>query len=143
MTLIISIPLGAGRTKIIHEPSGTEITSEIASATGQTFSSTDLVAAGLGSCMSSSIETLAERHGVPFESIIITVEKETTSEPKRISRLATVIEVSVAYDKKIHTLFSRAAATCTVHASLHPDIDAPVEVTFTAQSRRTGLFSKD
>lgn len=131
MTLIISRPLGEGRTKIIHEPTGTEITAEIASATGQTFSSTDLVAAGLGSCMSSSIEVLAERHGVPLETITITVQKEISVDPKRISRLATAIEVSVAYNKKVETLFSRAAATCTVHASLHPDIDAPVEIIFT------------
>lgn len=131
MTLIISRPLGEGRTKIIHEPTGSEITAEIASATGQTFSSTDLVAAGLGSCMSSSIEVLAERHGVPLETITITVQKEISVDPKRISRLATAIEVSVAYNKKVETLFSRAAATCTVHASLHPDIDAPVEIIFT------------
>jgi len=131
MTLIISKPLGEGRTRIVHEPTGTEITAEIASASGQTFSSTDLVAAALGSCMSSSIEVLAERHGVPLEAITITVEKEISSDPKRISRLATAIEVGVAHDKKIDTLFGRAAATCTVHASLHPDIDAPVEIMFT------------
>lgn len=131
MTRIISTPIGAGRTRITHEPTGTQITSEIASATGQTFSSTDLVAAGLGSCMASSLETLAERHGVALDLITITVEKETSSDPKRISRLATLIEVAVTYDKKIETLFSRAAATCTVHASLHPDIDAPVELSFT------------
>ena len=130
MTRIISTPIGAGRTRITHEPTGTVITSEVASVKGQTFSSTDLVAAGLGSCMASSIETLAERHGVPLDAITVTVEKETSSDPRRISRLATTIEVAVAYDKKIETLFSRAAATCTVHASLHPEIDAPVTLSF-------------
>lgn len=132
MTLIINTPLGGGRTKIVHSPTGSEITSEIASDASQTFSSTDLVAAALGSCMSSSIETLAQRHGVPLATITVTVEKEMSSEPKRIARLATIIEVAGTYDKKIDTLFTRAAATCTVHASLHPDIDAPVEVMFTA-----------
>lgn len=135
MTRIIHTPAGQGRTRIVHEGTGTEITTDVSpefGGGGTTFSSTDLVAAGLGSCISSSLEVLAGRKGIALSAITITVDKELGTDPKRISRLAVSIKIDAPVDDKVATLFERAAHTCTVHRSLHPDIEAPIEVIFGA-----------
>lgn len=126
-------PLGGGRTEITHAATGAVITTDVSpefGGGGSTFSSTDLVAAGLGSCISSSLAPLAERHGVPLTAVTISVEKELGTDPKRISRLATTITFTQAIDDSLAKRFRRAAETCTVHRSLHPDIDAPIELRF-------------
>lgn len=134
MSRIIHTPSGRGRTRIVHESTGTQITTDVSpefGGGGSTFSSTDLVAAGLGSCISSSLEVLAERRKIPLDAISITVDKKLGTEPKRISRLAVTITLDIPADTKVAKLFERAAHTCTVHRSLHPDIEAPIEVVFT------------
>lgn len=132
MGTIHNRPLGQGQTEILHGPTGSIITTDVSpefGGGGSTFSSTDLVAAGLGSCISSSLAPMAERHSVPLSSISIAVEKELGTDPKRISRLATTITVSVPLDESLVKRFQRAAETCTVHRSLHPEIEAPIVVT--------------
>lgn len=134
MSRIVSTPLGSGRTRILHEKTNSEISTDVSpefGGGGSTFSSTDLVAAALGSCISSSLEGLAQRAGVPFDAIAIAVTKDLGTAPKRISRLEVDITVEAPYNEKTARLFERAAHTCTVHRSLHPDIDAPIAVTFT------------
>lgn len=124
-------PIGAGRTRITHEATGSAIETDVSpefGGGGSTFSSTDLVAAGLGSCISSSLAPLAERHGLALGDITITVDKELGTSPKRIARLATTITVEATIDDALARRLVRAAETCTVHRSLHPDIDAPIEL---------------
>jgi putative redox protein len=134
MSSTISRPIGDGRTQITDAKTGTVIHTDVSpefGGGGTTFSSTDLVGAGLGSCISSSLAALADRHGVPLEAISITVDKELGVDPKRIVRLAVKIDVAQPENQKIATLFERAAHSCTVHRSLHPDIDSPIQIRFT------------
>jgi len=131
MGTIHNRPLGQGQTEIRHDPTGTIIITDVSpefGGSGTSFSSTDLVAAGLGSCISSSLAPMAERHSVPLEAISIAVEKELGTDPKRISRLATTITIAAPVEETLIKRFRRAAETCTVHRSLHPDIDAPIVV---------------
>lgn len=133
MSRITSIPLGGGRTRIVHEASGDEITSDLSpeyGGAGSTFSSTDLVAAALGSCIGTSVEPLASRHGVDTRGIRILVDKRLSTDPKRISRLDVTIVVPGAADDRLATMIERAAQSCSVHHSLHPHIASPVEVRF-------------
>lgn len=134
MSSTTSRPIGAGRTQITDTKTGAVIHTDVSpefGGGGTTFSSTDLIGAGLGSCISSSLAPLADRHGVPLDAISITVDKELGVDPKRIVRLAVDIAVAHPEDQKIVRLFERAAHTCTVHRSLHPDIDSPIQVRFT------------
>lgn len=134
MSSTTSRPIGDGRTQITDTKTGTVIHTDVSpefGGGGSTFSSTDLVGAGLGSCISSSLAALADRHGVPLDAISITVDKELGVDPKRIVRLAVDIAVAQPENQKIAKLFERAAHSCTVHRSLHPDIDAPIQVRFT------------
>ena len=133
MSTTTSTPLGEGKTRIVDGKTGAVIHTDVSpefGGGGSTFSSTDLIGAGLGSCISSSLASLAERHGIPLGTISITVDKELGTDPKRIVRLAVTIDVAAPHDNKVAKLFARAAHTCTVHRSLHPDIDSPIIVQF-------------
>ena len=89
---------------------------------GGAFSSTDLVAAALGSCIATNLGPLAERHGVPLDSIKLAVSKQLTPPPKRIGRLEVTVQVKSPLSAELRARFETAAASCTVHRSLHPDL---------------------
>jgi putative redox protein len=60
-----------------------------------------------------------------------TVEKEMTSAPpRRIASLAVKIHVPQATSPENRLKLERAAHTCPVHKSLHPDIQTPIEFTW-------------
>ena len=53
--------------------------------------------------------------------------KEMTPEPpRRIARLPVVIEIPLPEDHPQKKLLEKAAITCPVYLSLHPDIEKPV-----------------
>jgi putative redox protein len=57
-----------------------------------------------------------------------TVEKEMTSTaPRMIKRLAVKIHVPHSFSDENRLKLERAAHTCPVHKSLHPDVESPVE----------------
>ena len=93
---------------------------------GATFSPTDLVATALGACIGTVMAIVAERHKIELSGMQIHVEKHMSAEPRRIGRLPVSIYVPVKLDDKQKAWLERAAHTCPVHASLHPDIDAPI-----------------
>jgi len=60
-----------------------------------------------------------------------TVEKEmTTVSPRRIARLAVKIHVPHSLSPENRQKLERAAHTCPVHKSLHPDVQTPIEFTW-------------
>jgi len=50
------------------------------------------------------------------------------SEPRRISEIRIHFELNLVADSKTKTILERAAMTCPVYHSLHPDISK--EITF-------------
>lgn len=95
---------------------------------GESFSPTDLVATALGTCMLTIMGILAQRKGWELEGTTVTVEKVMATEPvRRIGRLPVTIRLSRPFATDERELLERAALTCPVHKSLHPEIDAPVE----------------
>jgi putative redox protein len=94
------------------------------------FSPTDLVAAGLASCILTTIAMFAERHSVDITGASATVEKHMTTppSPRRIGRLPVLVTLpAAAIPADMRERFERVGHTCPVHASLHPDIEAPIE----------------
>jgi len=60
-----------------------------------------------------------------------TVEKEmTAAPPRRIQRLAVRIHVPHSPSPADREKLERAAHTCPVHKSLHPDVQIPIEFTW-------------
>lgn len=101
---------------------------------GESFSPTDLVATAVATCIATTMGIVAERHGWKLEGMRLEVTKEMTKEPpRRIAQLATEIWMPIPASADPNRLLERAAATCPVHRSLHPEVDKPVVFHYTEQ----------
>ena len=125
---------GELHTQATHGPSGATLTTDAPvdnHGRGASFSPTDLVATALGACMVTIMGIAAERHGWDLSGTRVRVTKGMATEPvRRIGELAVEIHVPVELDERARTTLERAALTCPVHKSLHPDIDLPVTFRF-------------
>jgi putative redox protein len=114
-----------------HGPSGKTVVTDAPvdnHGKGESFSPTDLVATALGTCMATIMGIVAERHRIDLAGMKIEVSKEmSTDAPRRIARLTTMIDVPLPADHPGRELLERAALTCPVHQSLHPEIEKPLE----------------
>jgi putative redox protein len=134
---MVSIQLeyqGDLHSKAVHGPSGTELETDAPidnQGRGETFSPTDLVGTALGSCMLTIMGILARTLNINIVGATATVEKEmTAAPPRRIARLGVKIHVPHALSAEDKEKLIRAARTCPVHKSLHPDIEIPIEFTW-------------
>ncbi len=96
---------------------------------GESFSPTDLVATGLGTCMATVMGILANKRGYDLRGMDVHVKKQMTAErPRRIGRLAVEISVppSATLDETGRKDLEHAANTCPVRLSLLDAIDVPV-----------------
>ncbi len=118
------------RIRAVHGPSGETLATDAPvdnEGRGESFSPTDLVATALGSCMVTIMGIVARRHGLAIEGTTVRVGKEMSTEtPRRIARLETEIRVPLPGEGEHVALLERAALTCPVHHSLHPEIDKPL-----------------
>jgi len=120
--------------KATHGPSGAELITDAPKdnqGRGESFSPTDLVATALGACMLTIMGIAARTQNIDISGATASLEKEmTATPPRRIERLTVKIYVphspSPANKKKLE----RAAHTCPVHKSLHPDVQIPIEFTW-------------
>ena len=122
--------VGNKRMLLTHVPSGTELITDPPTdnqGEGVSFAPTDLVAAGLGACLTTIISILAERYKIDISGMRMEVEKHMATHPRRIAYLPVKIwlpgNITDIQRKKLET----AAQSCPVHHSLHPDVDAPIE----------------
>jgi len=117
-------------TEVTHGPSGTKFTTDAPLDNGgkaSSFSPTDLVGAALGSCMATVMGIFAQRHSIPLEGTKIEVAKTMVQQPiRRIGEFKVDIYLPVAADHPQRAGLERAALTCPVHQSLHPDVKIPV-----------------
>lgn len=121
--------LGELRTSSVHLQSGTEILSDAPTdnhGRGEAFSPTDLLANALGSCMISIMAIKSKDLDVNLEGSTIDVTKIMQPEPRKISKIIIVMNMSVAVDEKTKTILERAAMHCPVLLSLNPDIEKDV-----------------
>jgi putative redox protein len=120
--------------KAIHGPSGTELTTDAPKdnqGRGESFSPTDLVATALGTCMLSVMGIMARTLDLDITGTTATVEKEmTATPPRRIASLSVKIHVPHSLSSENKEKLERAAHTCPVHKSLHPDVQTPIEFTW-------------
>ena len=118
-------------TRCSHGPSGSELETDAPKdneGRGERFSPTDLLATSLGSCMLTTMGILARRRGWPLEGARARVEKHMVTAPeRRVGRLVVALELP-ALPADARTLLERAAHTCPVRKSLHPDV--AVDVSF-------------
>lgn len=92
------------------------------------FSPTDLVAAGLASCILTTIAMWAERQGLDISGATAKVEKHMTTPPapRRIGRLPVVVHIPATIPAEFRERLERVGHACPVHVSLHAEIDSPI-----------------
>lgn len=120
--------------KATHGPSGAALNTDAPKdnqGRGESFSPTDLVATALGSCMMTVMGIMARTLNIDISGATATVEKDmTATPPRRIERLTVRIHVPYSLGAADREKLERAAHTCPVHKSLHPDVQVPIEFTW-------------
>jgi putative redox protein len=114
------------RCEARHDPSGTLLVTDPPvdnQGRGESFSPTDLVATGLGACMFTIMGIVARRDGLDLAGARARVEKHMTSAPpRRIARIVVRFSLPAALAAPDRAKLERAAHTCPVALSLHPEI---------------------
>jgi uncharacterized OsmC-like protein len=120
------------RTVATHEQSGTVIETDAPTdnhGKGERFSPTDLVATALGNCMLTIMGIKAKDLNINLEGTKIDVTKIMVTEPRRIGEIKAVFNFrqDLKLDEKQKLVLERAALTCPVFETLHPDLKKSVE----------------
>lgn len=114
------------RTEATHTASGNVIQTDAPvdnHGRGEAFSPTDLVSTALGSCMMTVMGIVAERHNWDLVGSTFTVLKHMSTEPpRRIAQIDVTFTLPATLNPQERTLLERAAHTCPVGLSLHPEV---------------------
>ncbi len=134
MATVTTLYSGSLRTEATHEQSGTVIITDAPldnHGRGEAFSPTDLLAASLGSCMITLIGISAKNHGFNIDGTKASITKFMAANPRRVSAIEVILDFpQVIYEAKIKNIIEKAALTCPVAVSLHPDIEQRVIFNF-------------
>ncbi len=90
---------------------------------GEAFSPTDLLATSLGTCMLTTMGIAAKEHQIPLEGTELSITKIMEPKPRRVKEV--ILEFHFPkhkYSTLEKTILEKAALTCPVHLSLHPDL---------------------
>jgi putative redox protein len=93
---------------------------------GEEFTPTDLVIAGLGACIATTMAMVAQRHGIDLSGLSVCMEKDMAAAPaRRIGTIGMTIAMPMGLDLSPadRERLENAARRCPVKQSLHPDID--------------------
>lgn len=121
--------LGDLRTSSIHIQSNVEILSDAPidnNGKGEAFSPTDLVANALGSCMMTIMAIKSKDLNLDLTGSTIEITKIMNAEPRRIGKIIVNFKMAVAVTEKEKTILERAAMSCPVFLSLHPEIEKEI-----------------
>jgi uncharacterized OsmC-like protein len=119
------------QTTATHLQSGTVIQTDAPvdnGGNGSKFSPTDLVASALASCMLTLMALTAQKRNIRLGRIECDVEKIMVANPRRIGQIKVnmIIHGPNQYSDHERSLLERAALTCPVYESLHPDLNKNV-----------------
>jgi putative redox protein len=126
---------GQLRTECTHNQSQSQIQTDAPvdnQGKGERFSPTDLVATSLASCMMTIMGILAIREGIDgkLQDTIANVEKIMNPSPRKIAEIIITFQFHQEFTAEEKLKLERAARTCPVALSLHPDIKQTVHFQF-------------
>ena len=117
---------GELHTTATHGPSGARLETDAPrdnEGKGESFSPTDLLATALGTCMLTVMGIYARRKGWDMKDARVSVDKDMVADPvRRVGRLGLRFEMPAGIPEDARKPLERAALTCPVHQSLHPDV---------------------
>ncbi len=134
MATIQTTYLGDLRTEATHLQSGNKLITDAPldnKGRGEAFSPSDLLATALGSCMMTIMGMAAREQNINIDGATCSVTKIMAAEPRRVGELQIVFNFPAGhYSEKVQTVLKRAAHTCPVSKSLHPDLLETIEFNF-------------
>lgn len=123
---------GGLHCEAVHTPSGTQLSTDAPvdnKGRGESFSPTDLVATALGTCILTTMAIVGNDFGLDISGATAQVEKQMVIKPtRRIGALLTTITMPAGLPEQHRKVLESAAHHCPVHKSLHPDVNAPIQI---------------
>jgi len=122
-----TIYLGDLRTSVTHIQSGNQLITDAPTdnqGKGEAFSPTDLLAVSLTSCMLTIMGISARAHQINLGEIKASTTKLMQANPRKVAEIQVIFDFpsGFAYTDQEKALLKKAAETCPVYLSLHPDI---------------------
>jgi putative redox protein len=121
------IYLGQLRTQATHLASSSSFITDAPidnHGRGEAFSPTDAVCASLASCMLTIMGIFADGRNWDIKDTRVSVTKIMNAQPRKISRIELIITVpDFGGNEEDKRHLEKAAKTCPVALSLHPDIE--------------------
>ena len=131
MVEITTESIGRLKTRATHGPSRVVVCTAAPAdnmGDGSSFSPTDLLATSLATCVVTTMEIAASKHGISLAGARARVEKHMTTEgPRRVARLPLVVELPAGIPPEMRERLEHAGNACPVKRSLHPDVEATIE----------------
>ena len=120
--------LGDLRVECVHQQSGTVLVTDAPkdnNGKGEAFSPTDLCSTALASCCMTIIGIYAKTHDIDVTGTSIEITKTMSANPRRrIGKIEIIFNMPDRdFSEKEKTMIERAAHTCPVHLSLHPETE--------------------
>ena len=115
------------RTVCTHIRSGSAIETDAPvdnRGKGERFSPTDLLATSLAACIVTTMGIAGDTHGINIDGAECEVEKIMVADPRRVGEVKVKILMPSgrSFSDKERIIMERAAHTCPVAKSLHPDV---------------------
>ncbi len=113
-----------------HGPSEAQISTTAPTdngGTGDLFAPTDLLATSLGNCMMTIMGLVADREKIDLTGSAIRVEKHMSTNPRRVQKVITEFDMPQGLTDVQKKKLAKAADTCPVRQSLHPDVEIEVK----------------
>ncbi len=127
MATVETVYLGDLRTQATHVRSGQQIITDAPidnQGKGEAFSPTDLLATALGSCILTVMGIAAREQKVNIDGTTCSITKIMATEPRRVGAIEIIFNFPAGdYSDKVKIILERAAKTCPVAKSLHPDLE--------------------
>ena len=122
------------RTEAIHTLSGEKIITDAPpdnKGRGEAFSPTDMLATSLATCMMTIMGIAANEHGFSVDGMKASVKKVMYSDPRRVGEIHIALTFPPNnYSDKEKKFIEKAAYTCPVSQSLHPDLKQELSFLF-------------
>jgi len=122
------------RTEATHTLSGDKIITDAPpdnKGRGEAFSPTDMLATSLATCMMTIMGIAANEHGFSVDGMTASVKKVMYSDPRRVGEIHVALSFPASsYSDKEKKFIEKAAFTCPVSQSLHPDLKQEISFLF-------------
>ena len=121
------------RCLLEHEGSGQELITDAPkdnNGKGESYSPTDLLAAGLGSCMLTIIAIRARKRKIEIGQPTFRVLKTMKSSPREISLLEVEITFNLDMNDEDKNYLEHEARNCPVALSLNKDIQQEIKFVY-------------